>query len=49
MTLCEQCKDPHAHITRIGGMYRWLCWSCTKKLVIKDREQKTPSTITGRW
>jgi len=48
MTLCEQCKDPHAHITRIGGMYRWLCWSCTKKAVLEGREKNNTAPFFSK-
>lgn len=43
--ICEQCKQEQAHITKIGGVLRWLCWDCTKKMVLDGRvkDKDSPS------
>ena len=42
--ICEQCKLEQAHITKIGGQYRWLCWDCTKKAVLENRARESNTT-----
>jgi len=42
--ICEQCKLEQAHITKIGGVLRWLCWDCTKALVLENRARESNTT-----
>lgn len=41
---CNLCNAEGAHATKINDIPRWLCWDCTKKLVIEHREKKIPPT-----
>lgn len=41
MTTCERrgCNNGGAEVSRIGGIIRWMCFECTKKMVMEDREK----------